>query len=108
MIVTVEKCVNCDTAHEWLFDAPSLKELRVIKKLTGMGQVAFAAAGDDGDPEALAALLYILHRRSKIDVPFDDIDLDFKGFDMRLTDEEQREADELEKRMEGAESLHGE
>lgn len=104
MIVTVKKCLNCGVDHEWLFEVPTLQELRVIKKLTGMGQKAFAAAGDDGDPEALAALLYILHKRSRIEIPFDDIDLDFSGFDMKLTEEEQREADALEKRMEAAAS----
>lgn len=99
MIITIKDCLNCHVDHEWIFDGATLKELRLIKKLTGMGQTAFAAAGDEGDPDALAALLYILHLRSKITVPFDEIDLDFSRFDMSLTEQEQREMDEAEKRL---------
>lgn len=64
-----------------------------------MSATEFASAGDDGDPEALAALLYVLHKRDKITVPFEDIDLDFSGFEMKATEEEQKELDELEKAM---------
>ena len=49
---------------------------------------AFAEAGDEGDPEALAALIYILHMRDRIKIPFDDIDLDFKNFSMEPTEQE--------------------
>lgn len=87
-LITVNNCLNCGIKHEWLFSGATLKELRVIKKITGMGQAAFAAAGDEGDPEALAALLYILHNRDKIKVPFDDIDLDFEQFSMEPTEDE--------------------
>jgi hypothetical protein len=69
----------------------TLKELRVIKKLTGMGQKAFAEAGDEGDPEALAALIYVLHKRDKILIPFDDVDLDFTKFTMEPTEQELKE-----------------
>jgi Tfp pilus assembly PilM family ATPase len=69
----------------------TLKELRVIKKLTGMGQKAFAEAGDEGDPEALAALIYVLHKRDKISIPFDDVDLDFTKFTMEATEQELKE-----------------
>jgi hypothetical protein len=69
----------------------TLKELRVIKKLTGMGQRAFAEAGDEGDPEALAALIYVLHKRDRINIPFDDVDLDFTKFTMEPTEQELKE-----------------
>jgi hypothetical protein len=69
----------------------TLKELRVIKKLTGMGQKAFAEAGDEGDPEALAALIYVLHKRDRINIPFDDVDLDFTKFTMEPTEQELKE-----------------
>jgi len=87
-LITIKDCENCKIDHEWFFDGAKLKELRLIKKLTGMGQKAFAEAGDEGDPEALAALIYILHMRDRIKIPFDDIDLDFKNFSMEPTEQE--------------------
>jgi len=90
-LVTIRDCLNCDIDHEWLFESMTLKELRVIKKLTGMGQKAFAEAGDEGDPEALAALIYVLHKRDKINVPFSDVDLDFTKFTMEPTEQELKE-----------------
>jgi hypothetical protein len=98
-MITVKDCLNCGVDHEWVFTGVTLKELRDIKSLTGMSQKQFAEAGDEGDPEALAALLYILHKRDKIKVLFDDVDLDFSGFSMELTKEEQAEQDELEAEM---------
>jgi hypothetical protein len=105
-IIKIDQCLNCSgkdspVSHEFLFDGLTLRELRDIKKITGMGQAQFAVAGDEGDPEALAALLWIMHKRQKILIPFDDVDLDFDHFEMILTAEEQVEYDaamaELEK-----------
>lgn len=90
-LVTIRDCLNCEIDHQWLFESMTLKELRVIKKLTGMGQKAFAEAGDEGDPEALAALIYVLHRRERITIPFDDVDLDFTKFTMEATEQELKE-----------------
>jgi hypothetical protein len=98
-VITLRSCLNCGIDHEWIFTGATLKELRLIKTLTGMNQKEFAEAGDEGDPEALAALLYLLHRRDKITVPFDDVDLDFTRFEMVLTEEEQKEQAELEAAM---------
>lgn len=92
-IVKINKCLNCGISHEWIFEGMTLKELRVVKKICGMGQVEFETAGDTGDPEALAALLYVLHTRSKININFDDIDLDFHDFSMELTEQEQADLD---------------
>lgn len=86
--IKVKKCLNCGVSHEWLFEGMTLKELRDIKRLTGMRTKDFAMAGDEGDPEALAALVYILHKREKIVMPFDDVDLDFNDFEMEPTEEE--------------------
>ena len=95
-LITIENCENCHIDHEWVFDGAKLSELRLIKKLTGMSQRAFAEAGDEGDPEALAALIYILHLRDKLKVPFEKIDLDFKHFKMEPTEQELAEMKELE------------
>lgn len=99
-VITIENCLNCKVDHEWIFDGAKLSELRLIKKLTGMSQRAFAEAGDEGDPEALAALIYILHKRDKINVPFEKIDLDFKHFKMEPTEQEQAELEALLKQQE--------
>lgn len=95
-LITVKNCLNCDVAHEWVFSGPTLKELRMIKHLTGMNQKQFGEAGDEGDPEALAALLYVLHKRERITVPFEDIDLDFNDFSMEPTEEEKELIAQLE------------
>lgn len=68
----------------------------MIKKLTGMRANEFAEAGDTGDPEALAALLYVLHKREKVTIPFEEVDLDFGDFDMVPTEEELEEAKKVE------------
>lgn len=97
-IINIKECLNCSgkdnpVDHSWVFDGISLKELRLIKKVTGMSQVEFAKAGDEGDPDALAALLFIMHLRDKIRLPFEDVDLDFSKFEMVMTEQEQREYD---------------
>lgn len=98
-IVRIKNCLNCGIAHEWVFTGPTLKELRLIKSLTSLSAVQFAAAGDEADPDALAALLVVLHKRDKINVSFDDVDLDFEDFEMQLTDEEADQQAKLETEM---------
>ena len=95
--VKIKNCLNCGIPHEWLFEGPTLKELRVIKVLTGQSGKEYMESADSGDPDSLAALLYILHLRDKISVPFDDIDLDFTDFDMVETEQEKKERELLEK-----------
>jgi len=92
-IAHIAKCLNCGIKHEWLFESLTLQELRIMKKLTGMTQKDFREASNEDDPEALAFLLYILHRRDKINIAFEDIDLDFNDFDMELTEAEQAQVD---------------
>jgi hypothetical protein len=101
-VIKIDKCLNCGVKHEWLFSGMTLRELRELKKLTGMTANQFATAGDDGDPEALAALVWILHKRDKITVGFDDVDLDFNDFSMEPTEQEKKEIEELEQRMQRA------
>jgi hypothetical protein len=90
-IVKIKNCINCHMPHEWLFLGPKLKEMRTIKKLTGFTGMDFIEAADSLDPDAVTALLYILHQRDKITVPFDDIDIDFEDFDMIETEQEKKE-----------------
>jgi len=100
--VRVKNCVNCGIAHEWLFDGMSLQELRTIKQLTNLRAQEFAIAMDETDPDAIAAMIYILHRRDKIVVPFEDVDLDFKDFSIDETEEEIKEREEIEAKAQAA------
>lgn len=102
-VITIEKCLTCGVSHKWVFESMRLKELRDVKKLTGMTVKEFAEKSDDADPDAITALVWVLHKRDKISVQFDDIDLDFSDFSMEPTEEEQRQIDELEKQMAAAE-----
>jgi Zn-dependent oligopeptidase len=101
-VIKIKDCLNCHIEHEWLFNGATLMELRTIKQLTGMNGKDFATGGDDLEPEALAALVYILHKRSKITIPFENVDLDFNDFEMIPTDEELAAIEELEKAMQKA------
>ncbi|MEU1596209.1 hypothetical protein ABZ468_25955 [Streptomyces sp. NPDC005708] len=97
MIVKIARCRNCNGAqHNWIFDQPTLLELRRIKKLTGLSAVTMGDAIDEGDPDAMAALLDLLHRRQNIVIPWDEIDLDFDALDMRPDAEDQEVAAQAE------------
>ena len=98
--IVIKDCLNCHVPHEWDFDAPTLKELRTIKKLTGLTGAGFAEASEDSDPEALAALIYVLHGRDRIKISFEDVDLDFTDFEMVETEAEKAEREALEKAAE--------
>ena len=100
--IVVQDCLNCNADHEWLFSSPTLKELRTIKALTGWSGQDYAEHSEVSDPDALAALLYILHQRDKIKLNWEDVDLDFEKFDMIETDEEKAEREKLEKEAEAA------
>ncbi|MGW9025925.1 hypothetical protein ACWGQ5_17315 [Streptomyces sp. NPDC055722] len=93
MIVKIGRCKNCNGApHERVFDQPTLLELRRIKKLTGLTANTMDQAINEADPDALAALLDLLHRRNNIILSWDEIDLDFNAFEMRPDAEEQEAA----------------
>jgi hypothetical protein len=100
--IKIKSCKNCGVAHDWLFDGMDLQELRSIKKLTGMRANEFGEALDAMDPDAIAAMMYCLHKRNGITIPFDDVNLDFRDLDIQTTEEEEREMAELEQRMKAA------
>lgn len=107
-VIRIKKCLLCGVKHEWMFDGATLKELRVIKQLTGMNARQFAESGDDLDPDAIAALLVILHQRDKINASLDDVDIDFNDFAMDPTEDEKKAIEELEAQMQkAAESENG-
>lgn len=101
--IKVKDCLTCHVGHDWLFTGATLKELRAIKQATGLTLKGFAAAADDGDPDAIAALVWILHKREKINVAFDDVDIDFGDFEQVLTDEEKAAIEEAEREAREAE-----
>jgi hypothetical protein len=96
MIIRIKNCLNCNVPHEWDFEGPTLKEYRTIKKLTGWDGEAYAEHSAKADPDALAAMLYILHQRDKIKVSFDDVDLNFNDFDMIETEDERKARETME------------
>jgi hypothetical protein len=98
-IFRIKECLTCHVPHEWLFTSTRLKELRTIKALTGMSAAEFAEAGDAGDPDALSALICVLHKRDGINIALDDVDIDFDDFETIPTAEE-KAADEAAKRNE--------
>ena len=100
--IVVQDCLNCNADHEWLFSSPTLKELRLIKSLTGWDGKEYAERSENSDPDALAALLYVLHRRDKIKLNWDDVDLDFEKFEMIETPDEKEAREKLEKEAEAA------
>ncbi|HYS43631.1 MAG TPA: hypothetical protein VEM32_06585 [Geobacteraceae bacterium] len=74
----------------------------MVKRLTGMNGLDFSNAFKVMDPDALAALMVILHARDKIKVSIDDVNIDFDDFGMEITPEEQDQVDRLEKEMKEA------
>jgi hypothetical protein len=83
-------CPPCGGAsHEWDYRSLLLSEMRVVTAKTGIkGNEAFGEAIESEDPEALTALIDILHRRAGVAVRWEEIDLDPEDFDVTLTDEE--------------------
>jgi hypothetical protein len=100
--IKIKNCKNCNVPHDWFFDSLDLQELRMVKKLVGLRANEFGEAMDDMDPDAIAAMLFVLHKRNGIIVPFDDVNLDFRDLDIQATEEEEAELAELEKRMQDA------
>lgn len=88
MIITIKKCLNCAAEHEWSYEQPTLKEMRHVKSRTGYSSAEFATGMSGGDPDAMTALIDLLHRREGISLRWDDIDLDYDDFEITPTDEE--------------------
>ena len=86
--VTIEKCLNCEIKHSWLFAGMDLQDLRAIKQLTGMRAAEYSEASENMDPDAIAALLFVLHRKDGITIPFEDINVDFNDMTVEPTEEE--------------------
>lgn len=97
--ITINDCKTCHIKHEWYFGGAGLQELRHVKRMTGMTGLEFQNAFQTMDPDALAALMVLLHKRDKIKVSIDDVDVDFDDFDLENTAEEQEEIEKLEAEM---------
>jgi hypothetical protein len=100
--ITINDCLTCHVQHKWFFGGADLKELRTVKRMVGMNGVDFANAFKVMDPEALAALMVILHTRDKIKVSIDDVNIDFDDFDMEMTADEREQVKQLEAEMKAA------
>ncbi|WP_435111871.1 hypothetical protein [Nocardiopsis synnemataformans] len=61
--------------QEWEWSgAPTLSEARLIKERTGLTIKGFLEGFQEMDPDAITAMLYVLHRREGKAVAWDDID----------------------------------
>lgn len=91
-LIKIKECVSegpCKgQTHEWAFTQPRLKELRVLQAKTGMTLQKFMDELNEMSAEAITALVDLLHRRDGIDLRWDDIDVDFDGFELTQTEEE--------------------
>ena len=92
MRLLIKKCLNCGTAHEWEYDQPTLKELRFIKARTDLSGREFGEGLIANDPDAVTALMAILHQRSGVELRWEDVDLDFDDFEV-IPDADEIEAD---------------
>lgn len=93
MNIHIKDCPNCSGAdHDWDYGAPTLKELRRIKAVTSLGLRDFGDGVVTADADALTALVDLLHRRDGVELRWDDIDLNFDGFEITPNAEETAEA----------------
>jgi hypothetical protein len=80
---------------EWK-GAPRLKEARLVKQKLGLLPQQFAEAVSEMDPDAMSMMVSLLYTRAGKQVALEDIDGEFTDFDIELTDEEKRQAAEVE------------
>jgi hypothetical protein len=76
------------------FDEPTFNEIRAIKKWTGMipGSPDWEKAQENGDPDCLQAVIYLLlHRKGRM-VKYSEIDGKPSDFGTHYTDEEKADA----------------
>lgn len=83
--------------YEYDPDSLLVSEFRQIKKVTGLSRKGWYEGLNDDDPDAVAALIYILRRRTGEDVRFADIDGEWSS----LTITRQGGAEEEEPEGEG-------
>jgi hypothetical protein len=99
-ILRIKECISegpCKgESHEWRFDAPTLKETRIMQS-NGLTLGQFEAGLNDisGEygPQAATALLYLLHHRDGLGVRWNDIDAKLDELDFEPTPEEQAQYD---------------
>ncbi|MYR84088.1 hypothetical protein GTY41_03795 [Streptomyces sp. SID685] len=80
--------------YEWDGDRLLVAEARELKVHTGFTPGRWLAAVDEGDPDALAALIYLAKKRAGETLRFSDLDtLDYADFDLEVADPEGAQAD---------------
>jgi hypothetical protein len=60
--------------YEFQEDTLTVAEARLIKKHTGMGLKSFVEGSKDGDPDSLAAVVFLAKRRAGEAVRWQDLD----------------------------------
>lgn len=83
--------------YEFDGDRLLLAEARELKTLTGLTPPKWSAGLDEGDPDAIAGLVYLAKKRSGETLRFSDLDsLDYADIDMELIGEDAEEPAESE------------
>lgn len=80
-----------DQFYDFEADRLMLKEAMAVKTYTGMGVTDWNKALEEFDPNAIAALVWILKKRAGEDVRFSD--LDFNLADLEILSDEGEVAD---------------
>lgn len=76
-------------------DTMTVKEARLLKKLTGMGLRSFGEGMRDGDVDALMGMVYLAMRRDGVAIPWRRLD-DFNIGDLDVIADDEEEAAKLE------------
>ena len=76
-------------------DSMTVKEARLLKKLTGMGLRQFGEGMRNGDIDALMGMVYLAMRRQGVVVPWRSLD-DFNIGDLDVLPDDEEEAAQLE------------
>ncbi|MFF9097561.1 hypothetical protein ACF1AX_31120 [Streptomyces sp. NPDC014802] len=75
------------TEYEWDSDRLLVAEARELKVHTGLTPPRWLAAIDEGDPDALAGLIYLAKKRAGENLRFSDLDtLDYHDVDLEVED----------------------
>ena len=74
-----------DTEYEWDSDRLLVAEARELKQYTGFRPNRWLEAVDEGDPDAIAGLIYLAKKRAGEQLKFSDLDtLNYADIDMEV------------------------
>lgn len=90
--------------YEFDGDHLLLAEARELKTFTGMSVPKWSAGIDEGDVDAIQALIYLAKKRAGETLRFSDLEtLDYADIDLEMMDDEEENGEEAESQAETAE-----